>query len=93
LSCKDCLVRHPPWWECEHFIYTYSHNTTGMLCIFIVLNTRQKLYNNAVINQLPAVPSDKLCAQFQAMNGGTVGSALNECLGQVPKGSLFTCTL
>jgi hypothetical protein len=56
-----------------------------MLCIFIVLNTRQKLYNNAVINQLPAVPSDKLCAQFQAMNGGTVGSALNECLGQVPR--------
>jgi hypothetical protein len=47
-----------------------------MLCIFIVPNTRQKLYNNAVIIQLPAVPSDKVCAQFQAMNGGTVGSAL-----------------
>jgi hypothetical protein len=42
----------------------------------------QKLYNNAVIIQLPAVPSDKLCVQFKAMNGGTVGSALNECLVQ-----------
>jgi hypothetical protein len=19
LFCKDCLVLHPPWWECEHF--------------------------------------------------------------------------
>jgi hypothetical protein len=44
-----------------------------MLCIFIVPNTRQKLYNDdAVIIQLPAVPSDKLCAQFQAMDAGTV---------------------
>jgi hypothetical protein len=76
-------------------------------CAFIVLNTRQKLFNNAVVIQLPAVPSDKLCAQFKAaVNGGTVGSALNECLvqgtvsrdfykalGQVPRGSPFTCTL
>jgi hypothetical protein len=64
-------------------------------------------YNNAVIMfQLPAVPSDKLCAQFQAMKGGTVGSALNECLvqgtvisdsqealWQVPKGSPFAFTV
>jgi hypothetical protein len=49
-------------------------------CAFIVLNTRQNVYN-AVIIKLPAVPSNKLCAQFQAMNGGIVGSALNEwCL-------------
>jgi hypothetical protein len=40
--------------------------------MFIVPNTRQKLYNNVVIIQLPAVPSDKLCEQFQAMDEGTV---------------------
>jgi hypothetical protein len=49
-------------------------------CAFTVLILSRKLYNNAVIIQLPAVPSDRSCAQFQAMNWGTVDSALNECL-------------
>jgi hypothetical protein len=51
-------------------------------CAFIALNPSWKLYNNAIIIQMQDVPSDKLCAQFQAINGGTVDSALNKCLVQ-----------
>jgi hypothetical protein len=62
------------------FSFILMVTTLLACCAFIVLNPSRKLYNNAVIIQLPAVPSDKLCAHFQAMNGGTVDSALNECL-------------
>jgi hypothetical protein len=76
-------------------------------CAFIVLYPSRKLYNNAVIIQLPAVPSEinyvhssrqwmeALWAVpwMSALYKGQSGGTLRRPLWQVPKDSPFTCTV